>query len=125
MSFSMTTEAARRREKTVTRRLGWWFLRPGDIVQQVEKAQGLRKGEHVVKLHVIRILSTKMELLCSMSMHDPGECAREGFPELSTEEFIAMFCEANRVYRDVMVNRIEFEYECPDEEGREHVLLSC
>jgi hypothetical protein len=47
MSFSMTTEAVRNRSKTVTRRLGWWGLQPGTILQAVEKAQGLRKGEHV------------------------------------------------------------------------------
>ena len=43
----MTTEAVRRREKTVTLRLGWWKLQPGTILQAVEKAQGLKKGEHV------------------------------------------------------------------------------
>lgn len=32
MSFSMTTEAVRNRTKTVTRRLGWEFLKPGDIL---------------------------------------------------------------------------------------------
>lgn len=49
MSFSMTTEAFERCEKTVTRRLGWWNLKPGELLQGVEQAQGLRKGEHVVK----------------------------------------------------------------------------
>ena len=41
ISFSMTTEQVRRREKTVTRRLGWSDLKPGTILQAVEKAQGL------------------------------------------------------------------------------------
>ena len=45
MSFAMTTEAVRNQTKTVTRRFGWWFLKPGDMVQPVEKAMGLRKGE--------------------------------------------------------------------------------
>jgi hypothetical protein len=44
MSFSLTTQQARDKTKDVTRRLGWWFLEPGDIVQQVEKARGLKKG---------------------------------------------------------------------------------
>ncbi len=49
MSFRLTAEQMRARTKTVTRRLGWSSLKPGDIVQPVEKAQGLRKGEKVVK----------------------------------------------------------------------------
>ena len=32
MSFSMTTEAVRNRTKTVTRRLAWWDLKPGEHV---------------------------------------------------------------------------------------------
>lgn len=36
MSFSMTTEAVRRREKTVTRRLGWSDLKPGTLLWPVE-----------------------------------------------------------------------------------------
>ena len=33
MSFSMTTGPFRARTKTVTRRFGWWFLKPGDVVK--------------------------------------------------------------------------------------------
>ena len=43
MSFSMTTEAIRDRSKTVTRRLGWSFLQPGDLLWAVEKGMGLKK----------------------------------------------------------------------------------
>ena len=63
MSFSMTTEAVRRREKTVTRRLGWWNLQPGTILQAVEKAQGLKKGEHVKPICLIRVVSVTRECL--------------------------------------------------------------
>ena len=56
ISFSMTTEAVRRREKTVTRRLGWWNLKPGTVLQAVEKAQGLKKGEHVKPICLIRVV---------------------------------------------------------------------
>jgi len=37
MSFSMTTPQFKTRTKTVTRRLGWWFIQPGDLVYGVEK----------------------------------------------------------------------------------------
>jgi len=40
MSFSMTTDAVRNRTKTVTRRLGWNFLKPGDLLWAVEKGWG-------------------------------------------------------------------------------------
>lgn len=110
MSFSMTTEAARTREKDVTRRLGWWSLRPGDVVQQVEKAMGLKRGEKVKKIHLIRIVSAKSEPLIAMHAHDDRECAREGFPDLTPDGFIDMFCRHNRVVSDTIVNRIEFEY---------------
>ncbi len=74
------------------------------------QAQGLRKGEHVVKLHVIRVKSVIREPLYAMRDWGPGECRREGFPGMSPGRFIAMFCDANRVLPSTEVNRIEFEY---------------
>ena len=55
MSFSLTTNQILDRGKTVTRRLGWPFLRLGDIVMAVEKAQGLKKDELIRRLGPIRI----------------------------------------------------------------------
>ncbi len=111
ISFAMSVEAVRRREKTVTRRFGWWGPKPGARLQPVEKAQGLRKGEHVTRIGgPIRVRSVTAEPLEAMATYGPGECVREGFPELSVDEFIAMFCAANRCTPDVIVNRIEFEY---------------
>lgn len=110
MSFSMTTEAFRRREKTVTRRLGWWFLKPGDLLQGVEKCQGLKKGEHVVGMHVIRVLGCAGEHLDLISDYGPDELDREGFPGQTAEEFIDLFMRHNGVGRDATVNRIVFEY---------------
>lgn len=37
MSFALTTDQVKDRVKTVTRRNGWWFLKPGDIVNAVKK----------------------------------------------------------------------------------------
>ena len=36
MSFALTTKQIKSRTKTVTRRLGWTFLKPGDLIQPVE-----------------------------------------------------------------------------------------
>ena len=41
----LTKEQILARTKTVTRRLGWWFLKPGDVVWACEKCMGLKKGE--------------------------------------------------------------------------------
>jgi hypothetical protein len=109
MSFSMTTEAVRRREKTVTRRLGWWDLKPNTILQAVEKAQGLRKGEHVKPICLIRVVSVRREQLDNIYAYE-RETAAEGFPELTPGAFMAMFCKANACETWRMVNRIEFEY---------------
>lgn len=111
MSFSMTTEQVRNRRKNVTRRLGWKFLKPGELVQAIEKGQGLKKGEHVVKICVIRILANEPEpLYAIMTKHDRQETTREGFPLLDPEEFVYMFVRANRCAVDQEVQRIVFEY---------------
>lgn len=108
MSFMLTTEQARNKTKTVTRRNGWWFLKPGDLIQQVEKCQGLKKGEKIKKIHVIRILSTRTEPLNKITNK---EIEKEGFPGKSKDWFIDMFCKS---HKDITpfheINRIEFEY---------------
>lgn len=110
ISFSMTTEQVRRREKTVTRRLGWSDLKPGTILQAVEKAQGLKKGEHVKPICLIRVVSVKREMLCLIQDYGWAELAREGFPDLTDFEFCEMFKRANHCLLSDPVNRIEFEY---------------
>jgi len=110
MSFSMTTEPVRRREKDVTRRLGWWDIRPGELVQAVEKCQGLKKGEHVVRLGIIRVVRTNSEPLYWIAIHGPEETRREGFPGQTDEEFMDLFTHHNKCDRDRVVNRIVFEY---------------
>jgi hypothetical protein len=112
MSFSLTTEAVRRREKTVTRRLGWKNLKPGTYLQAVEQAQGLKKGEHVVPICKIRVVSVTPERLGDILAYflPMYELRKEGFPNTTLAEFITMFMDANHCTTDTMVNRIEFEY---------------
>lgn len=112
MSFGMTTEAFRRGEKTVTRRLGWWTLKPGDCLMGVEKSQGLKKGEHIVRLHPIEIIASWGEMLEDITIQD---LPLEGFPDMTTEEFIRMFVEHNAAKckedgRRTEVNRIKFKH---------------
>jgi hypothetical protein len=110
MSFSATTEEVRNKSKTVTRRMGWKFLKVGDLVQPVVKGQGLAKGEKVEKIGgPIRILSVRREPLYDIadSYHD---VYLEGFTRSSPADFIRTFIEINNCRFDSIVTRIEFEY---------------
>lgn len=122
MSFKITTDQFRDRSKRVTRRLGWWDLKPGERLQGIEKGQGLKKGEKVVKLGVILVESAEQERLDRMITepeYGRAECILEGFPEYTPEQFVAMFCAANGCAEDVQVNRIAYDY--VDVPGSTHV----
>lgn len=116
MSFALTTEQVRQQTKTVTRRLGWKDLQPGDLIQPVVKCQGLKKGERVEKIGgPIRVVTVWREPLHALTVQSLGyaltnETAREGFPQMTTAEFVAMFCQANKCRPNDMVTRIQFEY---------------
>lgn len=109
MSFSATTEQIRNQTKHVTRRMGWKFLRPGDLVQPIEKGQGLKKGEKVVRIGPpIRIVSARQEILYLGLSSE--EVTLEGFPDMSVLDFLVMFCKMNQCAASISVTRIEFEY---------------
>lgn len=107
MSFSMTTAQFRARTKTVTRRFGWWFLKPGDVVMGVEKAMGLKKGESIERLGTIRIVSVRPEPMNSITKDD---VILEGFPEWTPDQFVSMLVRHYGIHPESIVNRIEFEY---------------
>jgi hypothetical protein len=44
ISFALTTTQVQNRTKTVTRRLGWNNLKPGDRLQPIYKGMGVEKG---------------------------------------------------------------------------------
>ena len=78
MSFALTTEQIRARTKTVTRRLGWEFLKPGDLVQAVVKCQGLKKGEKVEPLAELRIVAVRRESLNADAARSEIRRSRDG-----------------------------------------------
>lgn len=111
MSFMLTTNQMYARKKDVTRRVGWTFLKPNDIVMAVEKGMGLKKGEKVKHIYPIRILDVRKEPLKFITAAD---VVREGFPELSIQGFITMFMKSHkRCTVDTLVTRIEFEEVLP------------
>jgi hypothetical protein len=106
MSFSITTPQMYARIKTHTIRLGWDKLKPGMIVCAIEKGQGLKKGEHVVRIGDIKILSTTWKPLNSITQEI---VVREGFPDWTPAQFIEMFVTHNHCEPDTLVNFISFE----------------
>lgn len=105
ISFSMTTAAFLAGQKTVTRRLGWRSLKPGDRLMAVEKGQGLKRGEKVKCLGEILVLSVSWEPVFAITAED---VAREGYPGMSREAFVEKFCAAMHCDRADEVTRIEF-----------------
>jgi len=114
MAFSHTAPQIVDRSKTVTRRTGWRYLRPGDLIEAVEKSRGLKKGERVRTLGVLRVVSVRVELLSRLvtdARYAEDELPREGFPCWSRDDFIAMFLRVNSLKSTaVKVTRVEFEY---------------
>lgn len=109
MSFMLTVEQIRNRTKTVTRRLGSKNAKPGEVRQPIVKGQGLKKGEHVVRINgPIRFVAVSRERVRAIT---PEDVAREGFPNMTPAGFIAMFCQHNACKPSKVVTRIEFTYE--------------
>lgn len=114
MSFALTTKQMRARIKTVTRRMGWLDLKPGDVVQAVVKSQGLKKGEKVEKLELLKIQETEREPLntiCADLEYGVAEMEREGFPGMDPADFLVMFCDSHKGCKpDSYITRIQFSF---------------
>lgn len=113
ISFSLTTPQFRDRTKTVTRRLGWVRVKPNDVLMAVVKAQGLKKGQHPEKLGPIRVRDARVERLDRMTddiEYGAFEVVREGFHNMTPEQFVQMFCAHNICSRNRPVTRIQFDY---------------
>lgn len=116
MSFALTTPQVLDQSKDVTRRLGWLHLKVGDQFQPVKKCMGLKPGERIERLgSPVRVVSVRREHLDSMVTNwvdGRSECRREGFPEMTPEQFVAMFCATHKgCTPETIITRIEFAYE--------------
>lgn len=101
--------------KTVTRRIGWRWLKEGELLRPVRQCQGLKRGE---KMQVLRgpllVRSVRREALTEM-LANPAygavECGLEGFPDLSPRQFVEMFCASHKgCTPQSVLTRIEFCY---------------
>jgi len=119
ISFSLTEAQFLDGSKTVTRRLGWANLKPGDRLMACRKCMGLKPGEKIVRLGEIEVVSVRREpldfMLFSSSVDDrsaygDAEATLEGFPNLVGWEFVGMFCHEMKCKPGTIVNRIEFRH---------------
>ena len=108
ISCSHTKEQVRNRTKTVTRRLGWKNLKPGTLLRIVEKAMGLKPGEQIVPLAVVRVKEVTREALNKVT---PDDCVKEGFPQMSPSGFVDFFTGMFGGLRHQTITRIEWIYE--------------
>lgn len=125
MSVAFTEDAVRARTKTVTRRKGWTFLKPGERLTLCRKVMGRKPGEPLVRICDVEVVDVRRESLLSLGecvchgiegTYSAAEMEREGFPGLHPEEFVRRyFTEAQGMPRNAEVTRIEWRY--LDEDG--------
>jgi hypothetical protein len=112
ISFAWTTDALLRGRKTVTRRLGWLHLKPGDRLCAVRQAMGLKKGQTVQRLAVIEVVSTRREsmreFLYLPILEKDAEVQREGGLWPCSSSFANALVGGNRATFDTPFTRIEF-----------------
>jgi len=108
----MTLDQMKGRTKTVTRRQGWRFLKPGMVLNVVDRVMGLKRGEHPRKIGQIRITAVWREFLNQIT---DADVVREGFPTWNRRRFIEEFCRRFRCEPWEEVTRIEFEHLVGDE----------
>jgi hypothetical protein len=109
ISFALTTEQFKNRTKTVTRRPGWLFLKPGDVLMGCRKCMGLKSGEKIERLGLIRVVNTRRERINQITA---GDVVKEGFPDMDKAQFLRFFLSEIRPKQGALtiVTRIEFEY---------------
>ncbi|MEV6341217.1 hypothetical protein AB0M12_41665 [Nocardia vinacea] len=108
MSVSLTEGQVRDRSKTVTRRLGWQYLRPGERITLCRKVQGRKPGEALVRIVDVEVLDIRRERLDTITAAD---VTAEGFPHMSPPEFVEFFCRSHKdCTPDTVVTRIQWRY---------------
>lgn len=107
MSVSLTEDAVRERRKTVTRRTGWKFLRPGDRLTLCRKVMGRKPGEPLVRIAEVEVIYVRREPLASITGDD---VSREGFPGRSPLWFVQFFTDHMGGDPRQDVTRIEWRY---------------
>ena len=117
MSVAFTEDAVRNRTKTVTRRKGWTFLKPGDRLTLCRKVMGRKPGEpleRICDVEVVNVERQRLDLLvnptCPIGWAEE-EMEREGFPGMVPWQFVnRYFIDAQGMRASDLVTRIEWRY---------------
>lgn len=93
MSVSLTEDQVRARTKTITRRQGWSYLRPGERLTLCRKVMGRRCGEPLVRIVDVEVLDIRREPLDAITADD---VRAEGFPDMTPTQFVEFFCATHK-----------------------------
>lgn len=107
MSVALTEDAVRAQRKTVTRRLGWVFLRTGTHLTLCRKVMGRLNGEPLVRICDVEVVDVRRERLDAIT---DADVAAEGFAGQTAQQFIDFFRTHMRCSADTVVTRIEWRY---------------
>ena len=126
MSVAFTEQAVRDRTKTVTRRKGWWIdkngkrlLKVGDRLTLCQKVMGRKPGEPLERICDVEVVSVRREPLCAVAgpyaLNQDGsiiwpELIKEGFPDMTPEEFMDRYFTPQGIGRMDDVTRIKWRY---------------
>lgn len=124
MSVSLTETAVVERRKTVTRRLSWEYIQPGDRLWLCKKVMGHKPGEPLERLALVEVVSVRRERLDAIT---PSDVVAEGVPldeffvfvdpsgeQPTPEQWVRWFCHQMRCVPDTEVTRIEWRYLDPE-----------
>lgn len=100
-------DAVRERRKTVTRRLGWKFLKVGDTLTLCRKVMGRKPDEPLVRIAEVRVVDVRREALWDIADED---VEREGFADWDRHMFVGFFCSAMNCDPSTEITRVEWEY---------------
>lgn len=108
MSVALTENQVRLHTKDVTRRVGWLMLKPGDRLTLCRKVMGRRKGEPLVRVAEVEVVSIDRQPLAAITVE---EVRREGFPDWLPDKFVRFFCNTHKGCTPAtVVTRIEWRY---------------
>ena len=112
MSVSLTEDAVVARTKTVTRRLGWANLKPGDRLTLCRKVMGRKRKdgtvEPLVRLADVEVVSVRREPVSAITAAD---VRAEGIHTAATpSEWARWYADTMRCAVDTTVTRIEWRY---------------
>jgi len=114
MSFILTTPQMYNKTKTQTSRIGWEFLKPGDVVMACEQCQGLKNGKKIVKIGPIKIIKNE-SVKVLVKYYSEQNITAEGFSGMQPIDFIQNIL-IKKCGRELgqSINRIKFEhlYDC-------------